>query len=101
MENIIPWAELAQLGVGGMFAIILLLITFRFLSNRKNEMEQIILKMDASEDKMARAMSSIAKAIENQTTLIEKVYDKQNQNYIDLLKEFNNGPVSRRINKMS
>ena len=57
--------------------------------------------MDASEGKMATAMEAIAVAIENQTRLVEKMYDKQSDHYVELIKELNNGAISRRISEMS
>jgi len=97
----IPWPQLTQLGAGGMIIVIVLNMTFKFINVRKSVMEQILLKMDASEGRMATAVERIANAIGNQTKLVEKMYDKQNDNYVDIIKELNNGSISRRAGEMS
>ena len=84
-----------------MIIVIVLNMTFKFINSRKNVMEQILLKMDASEGRMATAVERIANAIGNQTKLVEKMYDKQNDNYVDIIKELNNGSISRRAGEMS
>ena len=77
----IAWSQLTQLGVGGLFAVTILWMTFKFLMNRKNGTEKILMKMDASELKLATAMESVAGAIQAL--------------HLDLIKEMNNGRHSR------
>lgn len=77
----LPWSQLTQLGVGGLFAVAILWMTFRFLNDRKNGTEKILMKMDASEVKMATAMESVAGAIQAL--------------HLDLIKEMNNGRSNR------
>ena len=92
----IPWSQLTQLGAGGSVAVGILWVTFRFLASRRNGTEKILLKLESSESNVAHAMESIAKAIDNQTDLVEKMYDKQNDNHVDIIREINHGAVSRR-----
>lgn len=101
MMEVIPWAQLTQLGVGGGFSVVILFITFRFLSGRKNGTDKILLRMDASECKVANAMESIASAINNQTRLVEKMYDKQSDNHVEIIKEINHGSIRRSGSEVS
>jgi len=92
----IPWEQLSQLGVGGLFTVIILWMTFRFLNNRRNGIEEILLKMDASESKMASALESIAKAVNNQTSLIQIISERQHDLHLELVRGDNNGSIRRR-----
>lgn len=96
----LPWEQLSQLGVGGTFVVIVLWMIFRFLSTRKNGTEKILLKLDASEGKMAVAVEAIATAVENQTRLVERLYDKQSEHHVEIIKEISHGGVNRRIGEM-
>lgn len=74
---VIPWGQVTQLGVGGLLAIIILWMVFRFLDKKRNGTEKILLKMDASEARMASAIEAVAKSFNTQTHLLEKMYEKQ------------------------
>lgn len=78
----LPIAELTQLGVGGLFAVVLiwmiLNMVLKFLGERKGITERIFEKIENQNLQTAFAVQAIAKAVDNQTRLLEKLGDQQN-----------------------
>jgi hypothetical protein len=84
--------QLTQLGVGGLFAVILLYMIlsmlFKFLADKKGITERIMDKIEDQNQKTSFAVQTIAKAIDNQTRLLEKLSDQALLNYAEI-KELN------------
>lgn len=85
-----PLTAVSQLGVGGIFAVTMTWMILRFLSQKKNGTEKILLKLDSSELRMANAMEKMAMALEGITKLLERVYDRQEVMH-DHIRERKNG----------
>lgn len=54
----LPWEQIANLGAGGMFAVIIVWLVLKFLDNRKTDTDRIIL------------------ILENQTKILERSTDR-------------------------
>lgn len=97
MLDKIESSTLAQLGVGGALAVILVYIILsmilKFLEDRKSTNERIVEKISDEAQQTAFAVQAIAKAVDNQTRLLEKMYDQQLLVYSEIkeCKRYKNG----------
>lgn len=90
-------STLAQLGVGGSLAVILvymiLSMILNFLNEKKSINERILERVGDEAQQTSFAVQAIAKAVDNQTRLLEKMYDQQLLVYSEMkeLKRYNSG----------
>ena len=60
-----------------MFCVLILFMTFRFLSTRKNGTEQILARMELSDLKIASAIDTQTEILKSLVRIVEKMGDRQ------------------------